>query len=482
MSTQRILAAGAYVPADRLEAETVRRALGRFDAPGISQVAVPDPDEDTLTMAVEAGIRALETAPIDTETVERLAFATTTPPMDEEDPTPRLVSMLGLESGLETSVHTASTLAGCRALEAALDRSGTALVVASDVPRGAPDTAIEHAAGAGAVAFVCSDVGGHDETRVAGEGAQVLERSTVTSPYPGTRFRRRGEHDTTGLGITAYDRQAFTETVGEALGALAFDFESRPPDATAIQAPDGKRPYRAASAAGIDSASLEGCVTVHDVGDTGAASALLSLAVALENDAETIVLAGYGSGAVATAMVLENTGVTTSLDVGADDEPLRYEEALRRRGTLSSGEPDGGGAYVSIPTWRRSIPQRHRLEVGVCPDCSGLTFPPEGACDECDSLVTFTLKELSGTGTVEAVTTIEQGGAPPEFVDQQARGGAYRSAIVGFDGPGGETVSIPTQVIGALEIGDRVETRIRRLYDQEGVIRYGCKVAPVSRQ
>ena len=175
------------------------------------------------------------------------------------------------------------------------------------------------------------------------------------------------------------------------------------------------------------------------------------------------------------------------------DEELSYGEYLRMRGDVTAGEPAGGGAYVSVPSWRRTIPQRHRLRAGRCPDCGALAFPPEGACDDCGALVEYEPAELPGTGTVEAVTVIGQGGAPPEFVDQQARSGAYASAVVALDGPnaaggedGGEggTVSIPAQVVGTdptdVAVGDRVAATIRRIYTQEGVTRYGFKMQPMG--
>jgi hydroxymethylglutaryl-CoA synthase len=87
---------------------------------------------------------------------------------------------------------------------------------------------------------------------------------------------------------------------------------------------------------------------------------------------------------------------------------------------------------------------------------------------------------LPGSGTIEAVTTIAQGGAPPEFVEQQARSGPFVSAVVAFDGPReDDRVSVPVQVlVGDGEtpaVGDRVSTTIRRIYEQEGVVRYGLK-------
>jgi hydroxymethylglutaryl-CoA synthase len=474
MSDPHVAGIGAYAPRLRIAAEAFEEGLGRFDAAGIDRKAVPEADEDALTMAVAAARRALDAAGRDGADVAYLAFATTTPPMDEEDVTARLVSAVGAPQTVATRTLTGSTRAGGQALDAAVDagpwEDTVGLVVASDCPRAAPDDAVEHAAGAGAAAVVLDREG----------PGTVADRAGFVEPYPGTRFREGGTGETTGLGITGYDRESFTRVLGGAAEALA----DAPVDAAAVQSPDGKLPYRAAGPLGVDAETIAAGATVEDLGDTGAASPLLGLATAVNEGHDRVLLAAYGSGAGAT--VLRLTGldaVPASVALDGDAE-LDYAAYLRRRGELTSGEPDGGGAYVSVPSWQRTIPQRHRLVAGRCEACDALNFPPSGACRECNERSDFAHVALPGTGTVEAVTTIAQGGAPPEFVEQQARSGAYGSAVVALDGPAEESaVSVPTQVVGApdaVEIGSRVAMTLRRIYEQEGVVRYGFKAQPVE--
>lgn len=470
MSDVSIAAIGAYAPRLRIDAQEFGDAWGRFQASGIERKAVPEADEDALTMAVEAADRALAAADRDGSAVAHLALGTTTPPMAEEDLTARLASMLGTPDDVTTRTVTGSTRAGAQALDAALDAGpwgeGVALVVASDCPRGEPDSEREHAAGAGAAAFVLD-----------GDGpGTVVDRASNVRPYPGTRFRATDDDVTTGLGVTQYDRDAFTTTLRGARSGLEVAHDV---DAAAVQSPDGKLPYRAADALDVSTEAIAAAETVSSLGDTGAASTFLGAATAFEEGAERLLLAAYGSGAGANVFVVDGTvPVATSLE---GDTELTYAEYLRRRGEITSDEPEGGGAYVSVPSWQRTVPQRHRLVAGRCPNCSALNFPPDGACHGCnDRPDEFETVELPGTGTVEAVTRIEQGGAPPEFVEQQSKSGPFVSAVVALDGPAGaETVSVPTQVLTggseSVEIGTAVETTIRRIYTQEGVIRYGFK-------
>jgi hydroxymethylglutaryl-CoA synthase len=462
---------GAYAPASRIAAEEIGDALGQYQAAGITRTAVPDADEDVLTMAHEAATLALEAADREPGSVAGLFVGTTTPPYEEEAMAPRLVSTLGLDDDVATGQLEGSTRAGVDALVVARERTREAeapvLAVASDAPRGAPDDAIEHGAGAGAAALL-----------VAPDGPGRLgEPAEHASPFPGTRFREAGDDETQGLGVTEYDRRAFRETVAAAADALDGALETA--DAVALQSPDGGLPYRAAGALGVDEETIQAGTTVHELGDTGAASPLLGLASALSKGHEAVPVIGYGSGGGATALAVEGGSVPVQTALEAVED-LSYPAYLRRRGELTTGEPEGGGAYVSVPSWKRTIPQRHRLVAGECAECGELAFPPAGACSACGTLDDYESVELPGTGTVEAATVIGQGGAPPEFVEQQARGGSYVSAIVALDGPDGRSVSVPLQVLRegdeSVSVGDRVAATIRRIYAQEGVARYGVKM------
>jgi|AntRauMinimDraft_4_1070384.scaffolds.fasta_scaffold02754_2 hydroxymethylglutaryl-CoA synthase len=484
-----VRAVGAYAPRHRLSASELEAAWGSVQASGVGEKAVPGADEDALTMAAAAATNALQADGSAASAVGLLAFATTTPPLEEEDLSVRLGSMLGVPETAHHEVYGGSTRAGTRALAAGFDATlaagEVALVVAADCPKGEPSGERDQAAGAGAAAFLLVD----------GGPAVPLVRGSFVRPTPGTRFRERGSERVEGLGVTSYDRAAFTETLAGAVAELdADDRDGDVPtvvdgvDAAAVQAPDGAMPYRATDALGVDTEAIQRVATVHDLGDTGAASPLLGFAKALADpDVGRTLVAGYGSGAGADAFVVDFDGaLSASLGLDRDDErEISYAQYLRLRDEVISDPPSGGGAYVSAPSWRRTLPQRHRLIAGRCEDCGALAFPPEGACADCGSLDGYEDVQLPGTGDVEAATTISQGGAPPEFALQQQRDGDFDVVVVAFDAPGGDgTVSAPAQVAdadaGDIDVGDDVVATIRRIYTQEGVTRYGFKVRPAD--
>lgn len=473
MSDPGIAGVGAYAPSSRLTGEAIADAWGQFKPGNIESTAVPSPDEDVLTMGYEAARNAHDAAGITGGDVDHVAFGTTNPPIDEEAILPRFGAMLGVPETAENATFTGSLTAGVRALRAgfrAVEEGATALVVASDAPRGNLDEALGQGAGAGAAAFVLS----------SGAPGTVGPFSSFSEPAAGTRFREHGSQRTESLGITSFDRQAFETTITGALDALAADLESV--DAAAVQATDGREPYRVIDALPVSGERLEAHATVHIIGDTGAASVPLSIAQALEDGARGVVGVAAGSGAIAQAVVIDATE-TMSANLALDGEPdLDYAAFLRQRGEITGGTPRGGGGYVSLPAWHRSLAQRYRLEAGRCRSCDRLNMPPRGACSYCNSLGEYDPIELSRRGEVEAVSVISQDGAPPEFAELQGGTGPYATGIVAFQGPEGDSASLPMMFVEAdpddVAVGDEVETTIRMIYTQEGVTRYGLKARP----
>lgn len=135
-------------------------------------------------------------------------------------------------------------------------------------------------------------------------------------------------------------------------------------------------------------------------------------------------------------------------------------------------------AHVSVPMYWRTIPQRYKLVGHKCKKCGSVNFPPKGVCKYCNVSSEFEEVKLSGRGRVHTYVLISAGGAPPEFAEQEKAGGQYPVAIVQLEeGP---------KVIGQLADVDPKEVRIdmpvlaelRRIYTEEGVIRYGFKFAP----
>ena len=135
-------------------------------------------------------------------------------------------------------------------------------------------------------------------------------------------------------------------------------------------------------------------------------------------------------------------------------------------------------AYVSIPTYSRSIPQRYALIAAKCKSCGTVNFPTTLTCLKCEKTEFEPLK-LSGKGKIYCYTTISRGGSPPEFSAQQNLVGSYQVAVVELD----EGPKIVAQMTNCkpedLKIGLPVEATFRRIYEDDGILRYGIKFMPL---
>ncbi len=136
-------------------------------------------------------------------------------------------------------------------------------------------------------------------------------------------------------------------------------------------------------------------------------------------------------------------------------------------------------AYISLPMFAANADERLRIIAGKCTDCGALAYPQRPVCMNCGG-DEFTDQTLSGEGTLYTFTIVAGGGAPAEFDDQQVMTGDIVSGVVELkEGP-----RIMVQIADAdpdkLKIGAKMRAVVRRLYDQEGILRYGAKFVPVD--
>ena len=77
-----------------------------------------------------------------------------------------------------------------------------------------------------------------------------------------------------------------------------------------------------------------------------------------------------------------------------------------------------------------------------------------------------------------ATTVIGPGGQPTEFDPQVGALGPYEVVLAELAPGVRVTLQVTDAEPGAVRIGDRVDTRLRRLYPMEGAWRYGRKAVP----
>jgi uncharacterized OB-fold protein len=126
----------------------------------------------------------------------------------------------------------------------------------------------------------------------------------------------------------------------------------------------------------------------------------------------------------------------------------------------------------------RTIPQRYKMVGLKCKKCGVVNFPPKGVCKYCNESSEFDEVKLSGKGIVHTFVLIGAGGAPPEFAEQEKAGGSYPVAIVELEEGPKVIGQIADADLKSVKIGMQVSTELRKVYSEEGVIRYGFKFVP----
>lgn len=473
-----VRAAATYRPQWHIDADEIESIWGRTHGSGIERKTVAGPDEDALTMAVEAAKRLIGPTEINPETVEMLIFATTNPPLEEGELTPQIVSALGLPERCRTIALTQSIAGASDALLTALETveggDNPALVLAADAPQG--DVANEdHRFGAGAAAFLVT---------ADGDGAILDEKASYTIDAPGLRFRERGRNQSKSLDAKGYERS----TIQSCFEGVIKRLEDENADIHVLHQPDMKKLRHSSIAVGATEETVSRGTVVDTLGDAGSATVPIALAVALLNASvgESCIASTFGGGSRATALKFTVDGpVTGSITSPTGSVALSYDKYLRYRDELGEESISGGGANVSLPSWQRTISQRYRLTAGQCPSCQSIVFPPTGACTNCYENVTYDDVTLRPTGTIKTVTEIGAGGSPPEFAPLQRQKGSYAVALIKLRSDSEEgSVLIPAQLTdcdpGSMTAGMSVRAVWRYIYEQDGIPRYGVKFAPDS--
>lgn len=322
MSVVGVLATGAAVPASRVPLEEIQRAwqnqpLSVVRRLAVVERAVVEPDVDAITLAAEAGERALRD--VDPSSVDALLLGTQTNPYLTRPGAAIVAEMLGLRPDVLASDVQFSDKSGTTAvlLGAAWIRGGLGrrvLAIGSDTlgQHAAPGDPFEYTAAAGAGAWLLGDE----------PGAATLDAVASNAGDTPDRFRLDGErHVRTGGAVMA--GVALGQHVVPAFAALGIAPEDV--DQLVGSQPDGSLPRRVARVLGVAETAIEAGLVAPDIGDSGAAAPLLGGARVLDQpgtEGERLVVVAHGAGGGSDALLLRRTG--SVLDSG-------YAQAVARR-------------------------------------------------------------------------------------------------------------------------------------------------------
>ncbi len=293
---------GAYLPKNLLSRELIGKAWDFPIVPGSKSVA--SSDEDTITMAVEAGLDCL--TGIDPKTIDGLFFASTTPVYTEKDSASLIATVLDFKDTIITADFTDSLKAGTTAICRAVDTIKAnkdikrILVIAADTRQPEPATFWEYAFADGAAAVLIAE----EESLPLSIEDYYSVSSNVTGPWKrsGTdKFIRTfepkmdGQYYANNLMRVMKEIMKRNNLKPEEIGVAAFNYS------------DPKGQQRTAKKLNFgQGVAVDGLF--FQVGDLGTAMPLMLLISALKRPKEDakVILAGIADGADAIYMKVQD--------------------------------------------------------------------------------------------------------------------------------------------------------------------------------
>jgi 3-hydroxy-3-methylglutaryl CoA synthase len=395
-----IKSTGAYIPFYRLKREEIARAWG---VPGRGEKAIANHDEDSLTLAVEAGRDCLKG--IDRQSIDGLYFASTTSPYGEKQCAVTVASALDLKKDIFTADFTDSLRAGTNALRAAMDavKAGSAknvLVVAAESRIGNPGSDFEQNFGDGAAALLISDT-----------GEVIIDSNYAYNNEIIDQWRTSKQEYTRAWEDRFVVVKGYVDTIKEATTAFLKQLNLTVPDFNKVilSAADVRRHQEGCRTLKLDPKEQVQNPMLDTVGNTGTALALMMLVAAIEEAGanDRLLLINHGDGCdLFTFQVKEKPsfneerrGINGYLNSKIHLES--YEKYLRLRKII---DVEGGrrrppivSSAVAINRDRNMI---YRLHAYECTSCGRSFFPPQRVCLYCkakDQYKEIPLSEEKGT-------------------------------------------------------------------------------------
>ena len=455
MAARGIVGAGAYVPHRRLDRSTIAAVAGGGGGKGTRSVA--GYDEDTTTMGVEAGRRALRG--IGADAIDALWFSTVAPAYADKTNATTVHAALRVSRESPAFDANGAVRSAVGALRATLGGVGTHLVVSADLRGGLAGGPDEAVFGDGAAALVVADdcaerpviaevigKGGATEEFLDRWRAPGATRSKVWEERFGeTRYVPLGQAawddalKHAGLVADQVDRAIVTGTHGRANGALVKKL-------------------------GLGERLVDDLAAT--VGNTGAAHPALLLTAALEAAEPGQVLALVTLADGADVLLFRITDAITAWSPAQSvagqatgGAPIDYGTYLRWRGLLPVEPPRRPEpARPSASAAGRSSDWKFGF-VGSGDDAGAVHLPPMPGdtsavpmADTAGTIVTFTVDRLAYSPS------------PPVVF-----------AVVDFDGGGRLPVELTDVDLDQVRSGARVELTFRKLFTADDIHNYFWK-------
>jgi hydroxymethylglutaryl-CoA synthase len=316
-----IIGYGAYIPRQRIKVEEIAKVWGA-DAPSykrglqLEQKSVPAPDQDVITMSVEATRNAIKRARIDPKEVGCIYIGSESHPYAVKPSGTVVAEAIGATPEIHCADYEFACKAGSEGMFVSFGLVTAGLVkygigIGADTSQGAPGDALEYSAAAGAAAFIFGN------ENVVAEVEETYSFMTDTPDFWRREYEHYPKHGGRFTGEPAY----FKHTLGcgrglmERAGVKAEDMNW-----AVFHQPNGKFPMRVGKMLGFTKEQMEPGWLAPRLGNTysGASPMGLTSILDIAEPGQRILMVSYGSGSGSDGFIYR---VTDKIDEVRDRAP-----------------------------------------------------------------------------------------------------------------------------------------------------------------
>jgi hydroxymethylglutaryl-CoA synthase len=305
-----IVGYGTHIPRYRIKVEEIAKVWGA-DAPSfkkglnLNEKSVPAPDEDTITLSVNAARNAVRRAGIDPAKIGAVYVGSESHPYAVKPTGATVAEALGACPDIHSADLEFACKAGTEGMFIALHlvKSGVieyGLGIGADTSQGAPGDALEYSAAAGAAAYI---MGAHN---LAAELIDTCSFMTDTPDFWRREHAHYPEHGGRFTGQPAYEKH-----IDGATKAMLAKAKMKPGDFDYLifHQPNGKFPTNAAKRLGFTEPQYRYGLLTPTLGNTYSGSSPIGLAATLDEakPGQLILLVSYGSGSGSDAFIFRTT-------------------------------------------------------------------------------------------------------------------------------------------------------------------------------
>ncbi|MHA1232167.1 MAG: OB-fold domain-containing protein [Candidatus Helarchaeota archaeon] len=448
---------GTYLPGYKLPRKKIAEAWDFPSLPGTKSVS--NYDEDSITMAVEAGLECLKG--IDPSTIDGLFFASTTAPYAEKLNASFITQVLDLNNDILTNDFLGTTRAATTALRVAYDtiKSGDAnniLIVSSDKRDPEPLTMYEYAFGDGASALLISN----DPGVASIEGYYSVNENTV-GPY-----RRSFDEFVRTFEIKVETKLNYLNAMSRAFKGLMerFELTSDKINKAVYYAPDPRFHGILAKTMKFDKKAVVDTFWM-DISNIGTPLAFLMLATVFEKtkEGQNVLLGGYGDGADAFYLITTDKSKEIAKDRMRVKKRIRkqktmdnYNTYLKNRYLIKSKKPRTRKASP-VQVWRE-VDRVHKLYGIKCKSCGTVQYPNWRACMVCGAKDNWELYKLPRHGKIYTFTL-------DHLIDAEYFETPVPRCVIDVDGGGRILLDMTDCNPYEVKIGDEVDIVFRKMHE-----------------